>query len=96
MTKVVTKYWSIMFGRYSIANCDENFGRNFPSLILIFLVMIMATSAGDKAHILSKGWMVVYRDHLEAGLRLLIHNLFYDIMNYWGIEIRQIAPMGSA
>lgn len=52
----------------------------------------MAASADDRAYISPKVWMAVYRDQLKAGLRLLVHNLFYDIMNYWEIEIGQIAP----
>lgn len=38
--------------------------------------------------------MAVYQDQLKAGLRLPLHNLFYDIINYWAIDIGQIAPNG--
>lgn len=55
---------------------------------------IMVASDGDRGLYTLEGWMTVYRNQIEAGLRLPVHNLFYNIMNYWRIEIGQIALNG--
>lgn len=51
-------------------------------------------NAEERAHLLPKGWIVVYQDQLKNGLRLPLHNMFLDITSHWGIDVGQIAPNG--
>lgn len=43
---------------------------------------IRVPNAKERAHLLPKGWMAVYRGQLKAGLRLPLHNMFLDVTSY--------------
>ncbi|KAL3533159.1 hypothetical protein ACH5RR_006680 [Cinchona calisaya] len=55
-------------------------------------VHIRLPTAEDRAHLPPPGYLTVYQEQLEAGLRLPIAHLLVNLSNHWDISISQLTP----